>query len=49
MILDLDRQMYHAETDTRFSCRTTNLNEDLGQVSASAEGVVVHVRPCICE
>ncbi len=24
--------MYHAETDTRFSCRTTNLNEDLGQV-----------------
>ncbi|GLI63173.1 hypothetical protein VaNZ11_005942 [Volvox africanus] len=32
MILDLDREMYHAETDTRFSCRTTNLNEDLGQV-----------------
>ncbi|EFJ44459.1 hypothetical protein VOLCADRAFT_95397 [Volvox carteri f. nagariensis] len=32
MILDLDREMYHAESDTRFSCRTTNLNEDLGQV-----------------
>ncbi|GLC49980.1 hypothetical protein PLESTB_000329300 [Pleodorina starrii] len=32
MILDLDRHMYHVETDTRFSCRTTNLNEDLGQV-----------------
>ncbi len=24
--------MYHADTDTPFSCRTTNLNEDLGQV-----------------
>ncbi|KXZ52548.1 hypothetical protein GPECTOR_9g592 [Gonium pectorale] len=32
MILDQDRQMYHAATDTPFSCRTTNLNEDLGQV-----------------
>ena len=32
MILNLDRLMYHAETDTRFSCRTTNLNEDLGLV-----------------
>ncbi|PNW71492.1 hypothetical protein CHLRE_16g656500v5 [Chlamydomonas reinhardtii] len=32
MIYDQDREMYHAETDTPFSCRTTNLNEDLGQV-----------------
>lgn len=24
--------MYHADTDTPFSCRTTTLNEDLGQV-----------------
>ncbi|KAG2451812.1 hypothetical protein HYH02_003588 [Chlamydomonas schloesseri] len=32
MIYDQDRAMYHAETDTPFSCRTTNLNEDLGQV-----------------
>ncbi|KAG2485813.1 hypothetical protein HYH03_015523 [Edaphochlamys debaryana] len=32
MVLDNDRLMYHPETDTPFSCRTTNLNEDLGQV-----------------
>lgn len=24
--------MYHKESDTPFSCRTTTLNEDLGQV-----------------
>ncbi|GFR50254.1 hypothetical protein Agub_g12440 [Astrephomene gubernaculifera] len=32
MLLDMDRQMYHSDTDTPFTCRTTNLNEDLGQV-----------------
>lgn len=32
LLFNLDRAMYHAETDTPFACRTTNLNEDLGQV-----------------
>lgn len=32
MLLDQDRAMYHVDSDTPFSCRTTNLNEDLGQV-----------------
>lgn len=27
-----DRKMYHAETDSAFQCRTTTLNEELGQV-----------------
>ncbi|KAJ9515335.1 hypothetical protein QJQ45_006610 [Haematococcus lacustris] len=33
IIYNTDRQMYHADSDTRFSCRTTTLNEDLGQVA----------------
>ena len=32
VFLNWDRQMYHRETDTPFVCRTTTLNEDLGQV-----------------
>lgn len=32
LFLNADRQMYHKETDTPFVCRTTTLNEDLGQV-----------------
>lgn len=38
MLLDCDRGMYHAETDTPFSCRTTSLNEDLGQVREGRTG-----------
>eukprot|EP01025_Chloroclados_australasicus_P048093 TRINITY_DN5435_c0_g1_i1.p1 TRINITY_DN5435_c0_g1~~TRINITY_DN5435_c0_g1_i1.p1 ORF type:complete len:1141 (+),score=150.88 TRINITY_DN5435_c0_g1_i1:186-3608(+) len=30
--LHVDREMYHAETDNRFTVRTTTLNEELGQV-----------------
>eukprot|EP00891_Asterochloris_glomerata_P006425 jgi/Astpho2/6425/e_gw1.00093.28.1_t len=30
--LSWDRQMYHAETDSPFQCRTSTLNEELGQV-----------------
>lgn len=32
LFLNWDRHMYHSETDTPFVCRTTTLNEDLGQV-----------------
>lgn len=32
LLLNADRKMYHAETDTPFVCRTTRLNEELGQV-----------------
>lgn len=31
--------MYHAETDTPAMARTSNLNEELGQVS----GLMVHI------
>ncbi|CAG9465195.1 unnamed protein product [Pedinophyceae sp. YPF-701] len=31
-IINQDRAMYHAETDTPAQCRTSNLNEELGQV-----------------
>ena len=30
--LNVDRRMYHKETDTRFMTRTTSLNEELGQI-----------------
>lgn len=32
IFLNWDRQMYHKDSDTPFVCRTTTLNEDLGQV-----------------
>jgi len=32
IFLNWDRQMYHKASDTPFVCRTTTLNEDLGQV-----------------
>ncbi len=32
MTLNQDRAMYNAEFDTPFQCRTTTLNEELGQV-----------------
>eukprot|EP00210_Caulerpa_lentillifera_P009522 g9080.t2 len=32
LFLNWDRQMYHRDSDTPFVCRTTTLNEDLGQV-----------------
>ncbi|KAF8063036.1 ATP8B4 [Scenedesmus sp. PABB004] len=32
LLLNPDRAMYHAETDTPFVARTTTLNEELGQV-----------------
>ena len=31
-----DLGMYHWETDTRFNCHTTALNEDLGLLSPGA-------------
>lgn len=31
-LLSWDRNMYHKESDTPFLCRTTTLNEELGQV-----------------
>lgn len=33
LLFNSDQQMYHKETDTPFVCRTTTLNEELGQVS----------------
>jgi magnesium-transporting ATPase (P-type) len=33
LLLNQDRKMYHRDTDTPFVCRTTTLNEELGQVS----------------
>ena len=30
--LNVDRRMYHKESDTRFMTRTTSLNEELGQI-----------------
>ncbi|CAD7702859.1 unnamed protein product [Ostreobium quekettii] len=32
LFLNWDLEMYHEDTDTPFQCRTTTLNEDLGQV-----------------
>ena len=32
LFFNWDMCMYHKETDTPFKCRTTTLNEDLGQV-----------------
>eukprot|EP00775_Hariotina_reticulata_P007204 gene7204-7418_t len=32
LLLNQDRRMYHKDTDTPFVCRTTTLNEELGQV-----------------
>jgi hypothetical protein len=37
-------QMYMPEVDTPFQCRTTNLNEDLGQVGGRARRPV---RVCV--
>lgn len=31
--MNQDRAMYHAESDTRTVCRTSNLNEELGMVT----------------
>lgn len=36
LLLNSDRQMYHKDSDTPFVCRTTTLNEELGQVSLEA-------------
>jgi len=36
MYIGQDRAMYHAETDTPALARTSNLNEELGMVSADA-------------
>jgi magnesium-transporting ATPase (P-type) len=33
LLFNQDRKMYHKDTDTPFVCRTTALNEELGQVS----------------
>ena len=33
VFISLDRDMYHAETDTRALARTSNLNEELGMVN----------------
>jgi P-type E1-E2 ATPase len=33
LTLNSDREMYHAGSDTPFVCRTTTLNEELGQVA----------------
>lgn len=33
LFLNWDREMYHPDSDTPFACRTTTLNEDLGQVA----------------
>lgn len=33
MFINMDRDMYCAETDTPAMARTSNLNEELGQVS----------------
>lgn len=35
LLLNSDLRMYHPPTDTPFVCRTTTLNEDLGQVPRS--------------
>ncbi|KAF5838676.1 hypothetical protein DUNSADRAFT_2440 [Dunaliella salina] len=35
LMLNQDRKMYHKPSDTPFACRTTSLNEDLGQVRKS--------------
>ena len=32
LFINSDRRMYHAETDTPPSARTSNLNEELGMV-----------------
>jgi magnesium-transporting ATPase (P-type) len=37
LLLNSDRQMYHRDTDTPFVCRTTTLNEELGQVHAGLD------------
>lgn len=34
LLLNSDRKMYHKDSDTPFVCRTTTLNEELGQVGA---------------
>ncbi len=35
LLYSCDRKMYHAESDTPLVCRTTTLNEELGQVGAA--------------
>lgn len=41
LLFNQDRRMYHKDTDTPFVCRTTTLNEELGQVG---QGIAV----CCC-
>ena len=57
LLLAADRRMYHAGSDTPFVCRTTRLNEELGQVMRWAwlgvRARVVHVcvlgvAGCVC-
>jgi magnesium-transporting ATPase (P-type) len=36
LLYNQDLKMYHAESDVPFVCRTTTLNEELGQVCSSA-------------
>jgi phospholipid-transporting ATPase len=38
-----DLEMYHAETDTPAAARTSNLNEELGQVSLELQSIF-----CLC-
>lgn len=38
LLLNPDRQMYHRGSDTPFVCRTTRLNEELGQVRRGSAG-----------
>jgi hypothetical protein len=37
LLLNADRKMYHRDTDTPFVCRTTRLNEELGQVGEACD------------
>jgi hypothetical protein len=55
LLLNSDRQMYHRDTDTPFVCRTTTLNEELGQVcglfgqgSSDCVQQCMHSRRCRC-
>eukprot|EP00879_Flechtneria_rotunda_P025867 GHRR01027521.1.p2 GENE.GHRR01027521.1~~GHRR01027521.1.p2 ORF type:complete len:120 (-),score=12.13 GHRR01027521.1:379-738(-) len=46
LLLNQDRQMYHRDSDTPFVCRTTTLNEELGQVSCCICYSKSHVACC---
>lgn len=46
LLLNQDRAMYHAESNTPFVCRTTTLNEELGQVRARLAACMRLLRCC---